>query len=541
MPDDPAAAGAVRRRRLGCARNRVAGTRFRGTTTGTDDVLPRSCGARRLRRPAPAAPRGRGRAARRRLGAGGAERRASGPRSRRRTAPGKARSPVRPTSSPPSSTGPSTRSGAASRRPPPPSTPPRRTTRPPTPPQHAGSGPVSRDSDADPRRSRRGSRRRGGADHGGRGSPGRPRRAGSTRPRRRRRLERPCCVRHRRRHRAPRRRRCSARSTPWPGPRLRSPATPTRCVPRSATTPWASRWSARARQLWPVPARARWPRRTPSGSRPCRPSPTATTSWRVPGNGHSRPTRSRPGPSRRPPRPRGGRSPGRARAGRRPGRDPRRRARQSRGRRGRRSRRLGVRSRDTAQPVLHRVRTGVDEHVGDREGDGLRPARRRARDGRGNGRAGRRVVRRGRARRGDGRTPAVLAGVVGTKGLTKLLKLRRLRNETETPLAPDGGLQHHEDAGGHTLAPHKVHIGTDEEALFDRIQASPHPIQAASSYFDRAVAEQERPGEPDRQQPGDRSVARIGQDEPRFDIDHRTHHRDQPRPARPPRPTRRSG
>ncbi|MEJ2866781.1 RNase A-like domain-containing protein [Actinomycetospora sp. OC33-EN08] len=88
-----------------------------------------------------------------------------------------------------------------------------------------------------------------------------------------------------------------------------------------------------------------------------------------------------------------------------------------------------------------------------------------------------------------GRTPAVLAGVIGTKGLTKLNKLRRLRGENQTPLAPGGGLQHHEEAGGHTLAPHKVHIGTDEQALFDRVQNAPRPIPSASSFFDRAIAE----------------------------------------------------
>ncbi|MDL5160170.1 RNase A-like domain-containing protein [Actinomycetospora termitidis] len=88
-----------------------------------------------------------------------------------------------------------------------------------------------------------------------------------------------------------------------------------------------------------------------------------------------------------------------------------------------------------------------------------------------------------------GRTPTVLAGVIGTKGLTKLEKLRRLRGENQTPLAPSGGLQHHEDAGGHTLAPHKVHIGTDEQALFDRVRNAPRPIPSASSFFDRAIAE----------------------------------------------------
>lgn len=88
-----------------------------------------------------------------------------------------------------------------------------------------------------------------------------------------------------------------------------------------------------------------------------------------------------------------------------------------------------------------------------------------------------------------GRTPGVIAGVVGLKGLTKLEKLRLLKNEDSSPVAPGGGLQAHEDAGGHTLARRKAHVGATADDLFERLQNSPHRIAGASSYFDRASAE----------------------------------------------------
>lgn len=88
-----------------------------------------------------------------------------------------------------------------------------------------------------------------------------------------------------------------------------------------------------------------------------------------------------------------------------------------------------------------------------------------------------------------GRTPGVIAGVVGLKGLTKLEKLRLLRNEDSSPVAPSGGLQAHEDAGGHTLARRKAHVGATADDLLGRLQNSPHRITGASSYFDRASAE----------------------------------------------------
>lgn len=88
-----------------------------------------------------------------------------------------------------------------------------------------------------------------------------------------------------------------------------------------------------------------------------------------------------------------------------------------------------------------------------------------------------------------GRTPGVIAGIVGLKGLTKLEKLRLLRNEDSSPVAPGGGLQAHEDAGGHTLARRKAHVGATAEELLERQQGSRRPSSPMSSYFDRTAAE----------------------------------------------------
>jgi hypothetical protein len=87
-----------------------------------------------------------------------------------------------------------------------------------------------------------------------------------------------------------------------------------------------------------------------------------------------------------------------------------------------------------------------------------------------------------------GRVPSVLASVVGFKGLTKLEKLRLLKREASTPLAPGGGLQGHEDAGGHTLAPERAHVGADEAVLRNRLDTEPR-LRSVSSFFDRAAAE----------------------------------------------------
>ena len=57
-----------------------------------------------------------------------------------------------------------------------------------------------------------------------------------------------------------------------------------------------------------------------------------------------------------------------------------------------------------------------------------------------------------------------------------------------TPLAPQGGLQRHEDAGGHTLAPHRAHVGATDQQLLDRLANEPH-LKGVSSFYDRATAE----------------------------------------------------
>jgi hypothetical protein len=58
-----------------------------------------------------------------------------------------------------------------------------------------------------------------------------------------------------------------------------------------------------------------------------------------------------------------------------------------------------------------------------------------------------------------------------------------------TQLAPQGGLRRHEDAGGHTLAPQKAHVGATDQQILNRLAQEPH-LKAASSYRDRATAEE---------------------------------------------------
>jgi CDI toxin RNase A-like protein len=58
-----------------------------------------------------------------------------------------------------------------------------------------------------------------------------------------------------------------------------------------------------------------------------------------------------------------------------------------------------------------------------------------------------------------------------------------------SPLAPDGGLQAHENAGGHTLNPNKAHVGASEQQLRDRLANDPNHPSAVSSFYDRAAAE----------------------------------------------------
>nr|WP_256470280.1 RNase A-like domain-containing protein [Luteibacter flocculans] len=59
---------------------------------------------------------------------------------------------------------------------------------------------------------------------------------------------------------------------------------------------------------------------------------------------------------------------------------------------------------------------------------------------------------------------------------------------TEVPFSPivdGGGLQAHEDAGGHLL---KKHVGQSEQDLVDRLAAEPN-ISGSSSFYNRAAAE----------------------------------------------------
>ncbi|WP_256353825.1 RNase A-like domain-containing protein, partial [Pseudomonas sp. IPO3749] len=54
-------------------------------------------------------------------------------------------------------------------------------------------------------------------------------------------------------------------------------------------------------------------------------------------------------------------------------------------------------------------------------------------------------------------------------------------------IVPGGGLAAHEKAGGHLM---KKHIGRSDKQLLDRLKQEPH-IPAASTFYDRATAEQE--------------------------------------------------
>ena len=93
-----------------------------------------------------------------------------------------------------------------------------------------------------------------------------------------------------------------------------------------------------------------------------------------------------------------------------------------------------------------------------------------------------------------GRSPGVIAAALGGKGITKLGRLGDLAPEhgpdprPSTPLAPHGGLQRHEDAGGHTLNPKKAHVGATDQELFDRQARAARPLEV-SSYADRQTAE----------------------------------------------------
>ncbi|GAA4940351.1 hypothetical protein EV188_106277 [Actinomycetospora succinea] len=92
-----------------------------------------------------------------------------------------------------------------------------------------------------------------------------------------------------------------------------------------------------------------------------------------------------------------------------------------------------------------------------------------------------------------GRSPGVIAAALGGKGITKLGRLGDLVEHgpdprPSTPLAPGGGLQRHQDAGGHTLTPKKAHVGATDQELLDRQARVGRPLEV-SSYADRQTAE----------------------------------------------------
>lgn len=58
-----------------------------------------------------------------------------------------------------------------------------------------------------------------------------------------------------------------------------------------------------------------------------------------------------------------------------------------------------------------------------------------------------------------------------------------------SPVAPQGGLRQHENAGGHTLNPDKAHVGASDQQLIDRLAQDPKMKNGASSYYDRQSAE----------------------------------------------------
>jgi hypothetical protein len=64
----------------------------------------------------------------------------------------------------------------------------------------------------------------------------------------------------------------------------------------------------------------------------------------------------------------------------------------------------------------------------------------------------------------------------------------RSKSELDAPFSPiveGGGLQIHENAGGHLL---EKHVGQSEQALLDRLVVEPK-ITGSSSFYDRATAE----------------------------------------------------
>lgn len=115
--------------------------------------------------------------------------------------------------------------------------------------------------------------------------------------------------------------------------------------------------------------------------------------------------------------------------------------------------------------------------------------------------------RSGGADEAIGRGFGELLGVVGDKGLGGLSKIDKIGAATRatklrdpdpglhtpidrgehTPITPGGGLQAHENAGGHTLDPAKAHVGATPEQILARQSAG--GVGRVSSFSDRATAE----------------------------------------------------
>jgi hypothetical protein len=74
-------------------------------------------------------------------------------------------------------------------------------------------------------------------------------------------------------------------------------------------------------------------------------------------------------------------------------------------------------------------------------------------------------------------------GIKGTKAATKGAD----EVGAHSPVAPQGGLRRHENAGGHTLDPGRAHVGASDQQLLDRLSATGN--RGSSSYYDRAAAE----------------------------------------------------
>jgi hypothetical protein len=77
-------------------------------------------------------------------------------------------------------------------------------------------------------------------------------------------------------------------------------------------------------------------------------------------------------------------------------------------------------------------------------------------------------------------------GIKGEKALVK--GADDIPVDPHSPLAPQGGLRQHENAGGHTLRPDKAHVGASDQDMIRRLTDNPELRNGVSSYYDRAAA-----------------------------------------------------